>query len=63
MVEILTGVAEGDLVVTKGQSYLSDGEAVEILNASSDETTDDTTGETTPDETTETTKTDDGKEG
>ena len=63
MVEILTGVAEGDLVVTKGQSYLSDGEAVEILNASSDETTNDTTGETTPDETTETTKTDDGKEG
>lgn len=58
MVEILTGVTEGDLVVTKGQTYLSDGEAVEILNASSDETTDDTTGETT-----ETTKTDDGKEG
>ncbi len=29
--EILSGLAEGDLVVVKGQSYLSDGEAVRVV--------------------------------
>ena len=46
-IEILSGLTSGDLVITRGQTYVSDGEQVNISNAAVDATTTDTdqTGE------------------
>lgn len=37
-VEITTGLEKGDDVVTKGQTYISDGEEVNVINAEAEET-------------------------
>lgn len=36
-IEITAGLADGDAVVTKGQTYISDGEAVTVSNAAAEE--------------------------
>ena len=36
-IEIIKGLKDGDAVVTKGQTYISDGEAVNVVNAEVEE--------------------------
>ena len=49
--EILSGLAEGDRVVVKGQSYLSDGAAVRVVSGEDDASGDDTAAGVTDDTT------------
>ena len=45
-IEITSGLSDGDAVVTKGQTYISDGEEVNVVNLPKAETTETETAET-----------------